>query len=311
MAKIFISHAWEDNENARKLAARLRNEGAEVWLYYSRIEIENQLPDVSQQAIEECDTFLLIWSRFAAASQCIKLEWKSALIRQKNIILCCFDSPTQSAGLQGFNSLDFSNFEQGYSRLVDLLSQPPHQNEVLLPEPEETTILPATNQSLRETPENLSETDVLTMIKKYDFFDLKRNESGLGFQHQLEIRHIQRKKVIYDPETKRIWQHGGSRESMWYQQAQNWIKRLNQIGYAGFNDWRLPTLEEAMSLMKNQPANNGLYLDPLFSKTQIWIWTADLSRNGSRAWVVFFNYGSCYVNLLDFNNYVRAVRSEK
>jgi hypothetical protein len=149
------------------------------------------------------------------------------------------------------------------------------------------------------------------MIEKYNFFDLKRNENGLGIEKQLEIQEVKDEKLIIDQLSGLMWQQAGSLESMWYKEAKSWIEDINRNSYAGYNDWRLPTLEEAMSLMKNEKGNDGLYIDTLFDSKQLWIWTSDLSDNASRVWVVFFNYGSCYVNCFDFNNFVRAVRSEK
>ena len=59
-------------------------------------------------------------------------------------------------------------------------------------------------------------------------------------------------KVVMDYATNLVWQQGGSSEYMEYEQAVNWVEELNRSGYAGFNDWRLPTLEEAMSLMERE-----------------------------------------------------------
>ena len=94
-----------------------------------------------------------------------------------------------------------------------------------------------------------------------------------------------------------------------YKQAKFWIEELNRIDYANYHNWRLPTLEEAMSLMKKEQRNGELFIDPIFDQTQKGIWTSDLTQNGSLAWVVFLNYGSCYVNCFDLENYIRAVRS--
>lgn len=93
---------------------------------------------------------------------------------------------------------------------------------------------------------------------------------------------------------------------MVYSDAQEYIKELNRQEFAGYSDWRLPTLEEAMSLMEREK-KNGLYIDPVFERKQEWIWTAD-KESASRAWVVSFDYGRCTRNALGYSDVVRAVR---
>jgi hypothetical protein len=93
---------------------------------------------------------------------------------------------------------------------------------------------------------------------------------------------------------------------MTYADAENYIRELNKKGVAGYNDWRLPTLEEAMSLMELSKKNGDLYIDPVFDKTQRWIWTADKFPAGV-AWVVGFYGGHCLYGLY-VSRYVRAVR---
>jgi len=86
-----------------------------------------------------------------------------------------------------------------------------------------------------------------------------------------------------------------------------YIQDLNDQHYASHSDWRLPTLEEAMSLIEPGENDHGLYINPLFNKTQTRIWTADL-QNASIAWVVSFFSGVCLYYRDSFTFYVRAVR---
>jgi len=70
---------------------------------------------------------------------------------------------------------------------------------------------------------------------------------------------------------------------------------LNENGYAGFTDWRLPTLEEATSLLEPSMKNGNQFIDPAFDKTQSSVWTCDSNISSSslsldRAWSVNFNY---------------------
>ncbi len=92
-----------------------------------------------------------------------------------------------------------------------------------------------------------------------------------------------------------------------YESAQVYVDSLNSVGFASYNNWRLPTLEEGMSLMEPQPQNGGLYIDAVFAKKQRWIWTADKST-ASRAWYVIFVNGNCFDSDIYNILYVRAVR---
>ena len=114
-------------------------------------------------------------------------------------------------------------------------------------------------------------------------------------------------KVIYDKATGLMWQKSGSQEPMTYDKVHNYIRQLNQEGFAGYSDWRLPTLKEAISLLKPTKMNHELFIDPLFDNEQRWIWTSDLS-SASSAWVVNFVSGLCYYGDFSGGVCVRAVR---
>ena len=74
-------------------------------------------------------------------------------------------------------------------------------------------------------------------------------------------------------------------------------------------DWRLPALEEAMSLMEGNRNSEGLYIDSIFVSRQEWIWTSDL-YSASAAWSVDFDFGYCDSSGMEVSSsYVRAVRS--
>ena len=87
----------------------------------------------------------------------------------------------------------------------------------------------------------------------------------------------------------------------------NAIPICENLNYAGYSDWRLPTLEEAMSLMEPARNEDGLYINPVFDSRQRWIWTSD-RYGASSAWVVLFSIGYCCNDGFKINFYVRAVR---
>ena len=127
-------------------------------------------------------------------------------------------------------------------------------------------------------------------------------------EHQYEETELGGEKLVIDHTTGLTWQQSGSTEAIVFERAEAYIDQLNQDSYAGYSNWRLPTLEEAMSLMERKmKRNGGLYINPVFDKKQRWIWTSD-KYSASRAWLVNFFFGDCGYYDIDIINYVRAVR---
>ncbi len=154
----------------------------------------------------------------------------------------------------------------------------------------------------------LSEVEVKIMLVKNDFFDNGWNKNGKGITHHYKLEAVNDDKIVRDEATDLMWEQGGSPKYMTYADAKKYIDSLNVRKFASYNDWRLPTLEEAMSLMEREKNSAGLYINPMFDKMQSLIWTADRESAG-RAWVVDFGYGYCYRFVIGFDYYVRAVRS--
>ena len=81
---------------------------------------------------------------------------------------------------------------------------------------------------------------------------------------------------------------------------------MNRKSYAGHNDWRVPTVEEASSLLEASEKNGNLYIDTVFDKKQRWLWTGDSCSSGGM-WRVYFDDG--YVDWGDVSYlFVRPVR---
>ena len=151
---------------------------------------------------------------------------------------------------------------------------------------------------------------VLEMIRNNGFYDGDWNSSASGFPNDFQLQNDV--NVVLDRASGLMWQQSGSVNEISCSEAKEYVARLNSDQFAGYNDWRLPTLEEAMSLMEPTERSNGMYIDPVFDNTQRWIWTSDTNET-ALAWLANFVSGNCYTypnDYFDFTSggYVRAVR---
>ena len=86
---------------------------------------------------------------------------------------------------------------------------------------------------------------------------------------------------------------------MTYKDAEMYVKTLNRETFAGYGDWRLPTLPELASFLESEKLNGDLYIDPIFDKTQ---------QSWSSMWDVVFHDGIVHWYAHDHRLNVRAVR---
>ena len=173
----------------------------------------------------------------------------------------------------------------------------------------ETSLIPETK--FRSTARgSLSGDSVIDMLKYNGFYDRDWNNSASGFSNDYKL--LNDGKVVIDRASGLMWQQSGSVKDISFDEAAKYVAQLNSDQYAGYNNWRLPTLEEAMSLMEQTEKNGGLHKDPLFDTMQRWIWTSDMN-SVSLAWLVNFVSGNCYTYVNDYfdfisGGYIRAVR---
>jgi hypothetical protein len=299
--KIFFSYAHEDIVMAKKLYNDIKPYGPDIWF-----DIESLLPGQDweveiEKAIENSNYFIaLLSSNSVDKVGVVQSELKKALEKldkypEGKIYLLpirineCNPSYRRIKKIHWINLFPDSQYQNGLKKILQVISP-------------ETFFI-------RNEPKQLSSVDVNEMLKVHGFYDQNRNPQGKGVNHQYELFEIEGDKIIIDKTTNLIWQQSGSNNYIGFKDVENWIKELNKKGYAVCKDWRVPTLEEAMSLMEAKPKNHDLYIDPVFDKKQAFIWTADLSQYSLQAWIVGFIFGFCSLNDITSNGYVRAVRS--
>ena len=175
------------------------------------------------------------------------------------------------------------------------------------PAPQTRAAKPDKAKRLRDQPKKLSSEEVQAMLAKEGFYDRNWNSDGKGITHQYETKKLGNGAVVLDHATGLMWQQSGSPNYVTYAAAESYVREKNNERFAGFNDWRLPTLEEAMSLMEREKKNGALFIDPVFDQTQRWIWTSDKSSESS-CWVAGFGGGGCGDRLVVNVSFVRLVR---
>ncbi len=115
-------------------------------------------------------------------------------------------------------------------------------------------------------------------------------------------------ETVADRATGLVWQRAGSKFPLNRPQAAAYLEQLNGSNFAGSRAWRLPTVEELMTLLTELPQGEDLCIEPVFDPGQKWIWSCD-RRSFTAGWYISVDLG--YVAWQDFSGYryVRAVRT--
>lgn len=159
---------------------------------------------------------------------------------------------------------------------------------------------------LRTAAARLSVDQVKGMLGQQNFYERHWNSSGAGYNNHFEEG--KDGSVVIDFTSILMWQRAGSEYPLRFDRARAYIERLNREQFAGYSDWRLPTIEEAMSLVERDKQNEDLNIAPVFDPRQRTVWTAD-DESETRKWTVAFYDGNCYPNDVRYGSYyVRAVR---
>jgi hypothetical protein len=112
--------------------------------------------------------------------------------------------------------------------------------------------------------------------------------------------------MVFDRATHLVWQRAGSRYPHPWSQAHAYIQRLNAERFAGHDNWRLPTIDELVTLLRPAPQIQDLCIAPLFDPRQRWLWSSD-RRSFVAAYYVDVQLGFVGWQDLSAAYYVRAV----
>ena len=124
---------------------------------------------------------------------------------------------------------------------------------------------------LRSEPDSIDASGVKDMVRKYNFFIREMNEDG-DFPNQYADNND---GSITDHTTGLMWLKGGSSEMLEWRQAEKYVSALNRDEFLGYDDWRIPTIEELASLLEQKRNSNNQYIDTHFSADQETCWSSD------------------------------------
>jgi class 3 adenylate cyclase len=230
------------------------------------------------------------------------------------------------ASIEKENSAEYQKRLEAERRLHEEMKRLEVERERLEKEKQGLASIPktvtSTRVSLRAEPQFYSDKHIEQMLKKYNFFENGRNALG-SFKNDFVNNGD---GTITDRATGLMWQKNGSPRARSWDRGKNYLNQLNKDRFAGYSDWRLPTIEELASLVERRKIN-GVHIDPIFDEKQKTCWSSDtmLTRKAFKTyqtWIVNFAQGVIKIEdwsksrtrvtlhpQFDANYHIRAVRS--
>jgi serine/threonine-protein kinase len=114
--------------------------------------------------------------------------------------------------------------------------------------------------------------------------------------------------ALVDSMTNLTWQQSGSESILSWDQAHRYVLSLNRQKFGGYENWRLPTINELLSLLTPPPPGEDFCFDSPLSSVQKWVWSGD-TRSKRAAWFVDVEMGFVVSGDILDRYFVKAVCS--
>ena len=150
----------------------------------------------------------------------------------------------------------------------------------------------------------LTEVEARAMVREHDVYERRWNP---GASERLFALVKMGEYVVADAMTGLFWQRSGTADPIDASRVRDAIEELNEQRFGGCSEWRLPTLEEAISLLQPSRTTDGMHIPQEFDRRQTKIWTNDVTDSERLAWTVNYAEGICATQDLEQTAFVRAV----
>ncbi|QQG66695.1 protein kinase domain-containing protein [Desulfobulbus oligotrophicus] len=112
-------------------------------------------------------------------------------------------------------------------------------------------------------------------------------------------------EIVWDRATDLVWQRHGSRFPLSLAEARSYVEMLNKQRFQGYQNWRLPTVNELLSMLSDA-GYAAFFSAENTGQTMKWLWSCD--RHGyHESWYVNMDMGFAGVQDIACRNHVRAV----
>ena len=105
MFSVFISYSHEDAAQAKEISRALESSEIQAWIDHANLRAGEKWPKALGEAIAKADELLLVWSKAAANSEFVELEWNIALALKTKIIPYVLDDTQLPAALRPLQAL--------------------------------------------------------------------------------------------------------------------------------------------------------------------------------------------------------------
>jgi hypothetical protein len=178
--------------------------------------------------------------------------------------------------------------DQGVTPLVRPVYDRSDAEDMGAPLPSRDVLAVAETLRLPSAAAFIQDEELPELIRAYGFFEAEHNREGAS-ANQLAAGND---NTVLDLRTGLMWQRGGL-DIASHRVISRRIDELNAAGLAGYHDWRLPAMAEALSLLEPTINGKGLHLHPSFSKEQPFIFVAAQRKPGGY-WFVDFKQGRAF-----------------